>query len=54
MFDLTNTSIKSGSELFIYIELLGKKLKLDEQSIEAVSAFYKANASLDALIGAEK
>ncbi|EDZ63716.1 hypothetical protein SMGD1_1105 [Sulfurimonas gotlandica GD1] len=54
MFDLTNTSIKSGSELFIYIELLGKKLKLDEQSIEAVSAFYKANASLDALIGVEK
>jgi outer membrane protein, heavy metal efflux system len=54
MFDLTNTSIKSGSELFIYIELLGKKLKLDEQSIGAVGAYYKALASLDALIGAQK
>ncbi|NOR58610.1 MAG: hypothetical protein GQ474_08825 [Sulfurimonas sp.] len=54
MFDLTNTSIKSGSELFIYIELLGKKLKLDEQSIGAVGAYYKALATLDALIGAQK
>lgn len=54
MFNLTNTSIKSGSELFIYIELLEKKLKLDEQSIVAVSAYYKALASLDALIGAQK
>jgi LAS superfamily LD-carboxypeptidase LdcB len=54
MFDLTNTSIKSGSNLFVYIELLGKKLKLDEQSIEAVGAYYKANASLDALIGAQQ
>lgn len=54
MFDLTNTSIKSGSDLFIYIELLGKKLRLDEQSIEALSAYYKANASLDALIGAQQ
>ncbi len=54
MFDLTNTSIKSGSELFIYIDLLAKKLKLDEQSIQAVAAYYKANASLDALIGEMK
>ncbi len=51
MSDLTNTSIKSGSELFIYIDLLGKRLLLDEQSIQAVAAYYKATASLDALIG---
>ncbi len=51
MFDLTNTSIKSGSELFIYIDLIAKKLLLDEQSIQAVGAYYKATASLDALIG---
>ena len=54
MFDLTNTSIKSGSDLFIYIELLAKKLKLDEQSIGAVVSYYKATASLDALIGAQE
>ncbi|WP_373001608.1 TolC family protein [Sulfurimonas sp.] len=54
MFDLTNSSIKSGSDLFIYIELLAKKLKLDEQSIGAVASYYKATASLDALIGAQQ
>jgi outer membrane protein TolC len=51
MFDLTNTSIKSGAELFIYIDLLAKKLLLDEQSIKALSSYYKTTASLDALIG---
>ncbi|WP_321777244.1 TolC family protein [Sulfurimonas sp.] len=54
MFDLTNTAIKSGSELFIYIDLLAKKLQLDEQSIQAVAAFHKATASLDALVGEMK
>lgn len=54
MFDLTNTSIKSGSELFIYIDLLAKKLKLDEQSIQAVGAYHKAIATLDALTGEMK
>ena len=51
MFDLTNTSIKSGSDLFIYIELLAKKLLLDEQSIQALATYYKVAATLDALIG---
>ncbi|MDA3907756.1 MAG: TolC family protein [Sulfurimonas sp.] len=54
MFDLTNTSIKSGSDLFIYIELLAKKLRLEEQSIQAVATYYKITASLDALIGSEQ
>ncbi|MFT5835550.1 MAG: cobalt-zinc-cadmium efflux system outer membrane protein [Sulfurimonas sp.] len=54
MFDLTNTSIKSGSDLFIYIELLAKKLRLEEQSIQAVATYYKITASLDALIGTQK
>ncbi|WP_324171635.1 TolC family protein [Sulfurimonas sp.] len=54
MFDLTNTAIKSGSDLFIYIDLLAKKLQLDEQSIQAVTAFHKATASLDALVGEMK
>lgn len=54
MFDLTNTSIKSGSDLFIYIELLAKKLRLEEQSIQAVATYYKITSSLDALIGVEQ
>ncbi|WP_294963292.1 TolC family protein [Sulfurimonas sp.] len=54
MFDLTNTSIKSGSDLFVYIELLAKKLRLEEQSIQAVATYYKIIASLDALIGTQK
>ncbi|MFT7004567.1 MAG: cobalt-zinc-cadmium efflux system outer membrane protein [Sulfurimonas sp.] len=54
MFDLTNSSIKSGSDLFMYIDLLAKKLKLDEQSIQAVATYYKITASLDALIGAKQ
>ncbi|WP_373036222.1 TolC family protein [Sulfurimonas sp.] len=54
MFDLTNTSIKSGSDLFMYIDLLAKKLLLDEQSIKAVASYYRATASLDALIGAQQ
>lgn len=54
MFDLANNSIKSGSDLFIYIDLLGKKLLLDEQHVKAVASYYKARASLDALIGAQQ
>lgn len=51
MFDLTNASIKSGSDLFIYIDMLQKKLALDEQSIDAVASYYKALSSLEAMIG---
>jgi outer membrane protein TolC len=53
MFDLTNSSIKSGSELFIYIELLAKKLKLEEQKVQALATYKRTTASLDALIGAK-
>lgn len=51
MFDLTDSSIKSGSELLNYIEMLQKKLALDEQSIDAIASYYKALSSLEALIG---
>jgi len=54
MFDLTNTSIKSGSDLFLYIELLAKKLRLEEQSIQAIGAYHKTTAALDALIGEQQ
>jgi len=51
MFELSSSSIKSGNELFIYINLLEKKLSLDEQSIGVVTSYYKTLAKLDALIG---
>lgn len=51
MFELTSASIENGSDLFVYIELLQKKLSLDEQSIDAVASYYKTLASLEAMIG---
>ncbi|MDO8453099.1 MAG: hypothetical protein Q7S59_00840 [Sulfurimonas sp.] len=51
MFDLTSSSIENGSDLFVYIELLQKKLALEEQGIEAAVSYYKTLASLEAMIG---
>ena len=51
MFELSSSSIQNGSELFLYINLLEKKLSLDEKSIAIVAKFHKTKASLDALIG---
>jgi outer membrane protein TolC len=51
MFALSSASIKNGSDLFVYIELLQKKLALEEQSIDAVASYYKTLASLEALMG---
>ncbi len=51
MFDLSSSAIKNGAELYLYIDMLERKLKLDEQSIKAVASYHKTLASLDALIG---
>ncbi|MFA6192928.1 MAG: TolC family protein [Sulfurimonas sp.] len=51
MFDLTSSSIENGSDLFVYIELLQKKLALEEQGIEAAASYHKTLASLEAMIG---
>jgi len=51
MFDLSSTSIKNGEELFVYLNLLERKLKLDEKSIEVIANYNKYLAQLDALIG---
>jgi outer membrane protein, heavy metal efflux system len=51
MFDLSSSSIKSGDELFLYVELLEKKLALDAQNIKVIAAYHKSLASLDAYIG---
>ena len=54
MFELSSSSIKSGDELFLYIDLLEKKLSLDEKNITVVAAYHKNQATLDALIGEMK
>ncbi len=54
MFDLSSSSIKSGDELFLYIELLEKKLSLDEKNIGVVAVYHKNIASLEALVGEMK
>ncbi len=51
MFDLTNASVQSGQDLFVYIDLLKQKLALDEQLIGATLRFNTTEASLGALIG---
>ena len=54
MFELSSSSIKSGDELFIYIDLLEKKLSLDEKNIIVVASYHKNQAILDSLIGEMK
>lgn len=52
MFELSSSSIKNGEELFIYINLLERKLALDEKSIAVVASYNKYLAELDSLVGA--
>ncbi len=51
MFDLSDSRIRSGGDLFAYIDLLEQKLKLDEQRIAARAAYLRAGAALKALTG---
>lgn len=52
MFELTSSSISTGDDLFKYIDILVKKLMLEQKSIMAVAAFHRANAKISALSGA--
>ena len=51
MFELTNSSISTGGDLFKYIDLLEQKLKLEQKSISAIASYNRANAKLSALMG---
>ena len=51
MFELTNSSISTGGDLFKYIEILVKKLKLEQNSIAAVTNYSRAEAKIAALSG---
>jgi outer membrane protein, heavy metal efflux system len=51
MFELTNAAISTGADLFKYIDILVKKLKLEQKSITTISNYYKLNANIEALSG---
>jgi len=51
MFELANSSIATGGDLFKYIDILGKKLKLEEKSISATANYSRAEAKIAALSG---
>ncbi len=51
MFDLSDSSISTGGDLFKYIDILTQKLKLERKSIAAVEQYYKFKAEISALMG---
>ena len=54
MFELSSSSISTGSDLFKYIDVLFQKLKLEQKSINAVVSYNKAYAKISQLSGALK
>jgi len=51
MFELSNSSISTGGDLFNYIDVLFDKLSLEKKSINAVGNYNKANAQISQLAG---
>jgi outer membrane protein TolC len=51
MFELINSSISAGGDLFKYIDIVVQKLKLEQKSIEAVASYNQARAKIQELSG---
>ena len=51
MFEVSNSSIATGADLFKYIDVLFSKLKLEQKSINAVSNYNRAKAKIAQLKG---
>ena len=51
MFELSDSSIATGGDLFKYIDILTQKLKLEQKSIVAVAQYYRSKAKISALMG---
>ena len=51
MFELSNSSIATGGDLFKYVDVLFDKLALEQKSISAVSNYKKAEAKISELAG---
>ena len=52
MFELSSSSVSTGSDLFKYIDILFSKLRLEKTSINAVSNYNRAQAKILQLTGA--
>jgi len=51
MFDLSNSSISTGGDLFKYIDILKQKLRLEQKIIASIANYNRANAKISALRG---
>ncbi len=51
MLEISEAMIQNGTSLFEYIDILERKLKLDEQAIDAVTRFYIAKSKIEELRG---
>lgn len=51
MFELSNSSISTGGDLFKYIDVVFDKLSLEQKSINAISNYNKAQAQISQLAG---
>ena len=51
MFELTQSSIQNGGDLFTYTNLLEQKLFLEEERISIQSEYLRTEATLKSLIG---
>jgi len=51
MFEISNSSVSTGSDLFKYIDVLFAKLNLEQKSINAVCNYSLANAKISQLSG---
>ena len=54
MFELSSSSISTGSDLFKYIDVLFQKLDLEKKSITAVANYKRSEAQIAALKGETK
>lgn len=51
MLEISESMIQSGTSLFEYIGILERKLKLEEQAVDAVTKFYIAKSKIEELRG---
>lgn len=51
MLEISEAMIQNGTTLFEYIDILERKLKLDEQAVDAVARFYTAKSKIEELRG---
>lgn len=51
MFEVSNSSISTGSDLFQYIDVLFLKLNLERTSVKSITNYNRANAHISALAG---